>query len=145
MTELERYMGRVRPGRKVTGVAAALLPFDSTGHIAEEAFARHLRATDAAGLMNAVNMDTGYVNYLTDGEKLRVLRITREALGPRLRFVAGAYIEDREGDIGSLYRREIDAIVGFGGTPILFQTARLHGRSTARKVGNYKDGCRGSP
>ena len=45
------------------------------------AFQQHLSATHRAGLMNAVNMDTGYVNYLSDAEKLDVLRWTREALG----------------------------------------------------------------
>src|SRR5688572_15450112 len=123
MTDLENYLTRVRPGRKIAGIAAALLPFEADGRIAEEAFANHLRATHAAGLLNAVNMDTGYANYLTDSERLRVLRWTREALGPGAKFVAGAYIEGRDGDIVSLYKREIDAIVEFGGTPILFQTA----------------------
>ena len=31
--------------------------------------------------MNAVNMDTGYVNYLSESEKRDVLRWTAEALG----------------------------------------------------------------
>ena len=34
--------------------------------------------------MNAVDMDTGYVNYLSDAEKRDVLRWTREALGKDL-------------------------------------------------------------
>ena len=59
--------------------------------------------------MNAVNMDTGYVNYLTDAEKRDVLRWTWEALGKDVPFVAGAYIENQTGDIVELYRRQIDA------------------------------------
>jgi hypothetical protein len=71
MSELARFQERVRVGRKVKGIAAALLPFDSGGRIAEDAFAAHLRATRDAGLVNAVNMDTGYANYLSDAEKER--------------------------------------------------------------------------
>jgi 4-hydroxy-tetrahydrodipicolinate synthase len=95
--------------------------------------------------MNAVNMDTGYVNYLSDAEKLEVLRWTREALGPGVAFVAGAYIEGQAGDVVALYRREMERIVEFGGVPILFQTARLHGKSAEEKAETYRQICRGFP
>jgi dihydrodipicolinate synthase/N-acetylneuraminate lyase len=143
MGELEQFVGRVRVGRKVRGIAAALLPFEADGRIAEEAFAAHLRATHDAGLTNAVNMDTGYANLLGDAEKERVLRLTREALGPGVPFVAGAYIEGREGEIVSLYRSEIDRIRGCGGTPILFQTSRLHGRPAREVAAVYTAACAG--
>src|SRR5690242_1953467 len=104
---IDDIIRRVRPGRKIYGAAAALLPFEPDGRIAVEAFQEHLRATQRAGLTNAVNMDTGYVNYLGEEEKSAVLRWTREALGPELPFIAGAYIEGLEGEIVSLYRREI--------------------------------------
>ena len=81
--KIEDILSRVRPRRKVSGVAAALLPFNVDGSIAVEAFQHHLRATHAAGLDNAVNMDTGYVNYLDEREQLQVLKWTREALGPK--------------------------------------------------------------
>ena len=131
--------------REVQGIAAALLPYEADGRVAVAAFQRHLVATHRAGLMNAVNMDTGYVNYLSDGEKLEVLRWTREALGKDVPFVAGAYIEGRDGDIVSLYRKEMDAIVKMGGIPILFQTARLHGKSSREKVAAYQAACHGYP
>jgi len=131
--------------REVQGIAAALLPYEADGRVAVAAFQRHLVATHHAGLMNAVNMDTGYVNYLSDGEKLEVLRWTREALGKDVPFVAGAYIEGRDGDIVSLYRKEMDAIVKMGGIPILFQTARLHGKSSREKVAAYQAACHGYP
>src|SRR5215213_5173004 len=136
-------IGRLRPRRKVRGVAAALLPFEEDGRVAVEAFQRHLRATHEAGLMNAVNMDTGYVNHLTDEEQLQVLRWTREALGANVPFIAGAYIEERSGDITSLYRRQMDRIVAHGATPIIFQTARLHGKSTREKMTVYGETCKG--
>jgi len=131
--------------REVQGIAAALLPYEADGRVAVAAFQRHLVATHSAGLMNAVNMDTGYVNYLSDAEKLEVLGRTREALGDGVPFIAGAYIEGRDGDVVSLYRKEMDAIVKMGGIPILFQTARLHGKSSREKVAAYQAACHGYP
>jgi 4-hydroxy-tetrahydrodipicolinate synthase len=104
--------------------------------------------------MNAVNMDTGYVNYLGDAEKLEVLRWTREALAGETpigrlafpgAFVAGAYIDGQVGDVVALYRREMERIVEFGGVPILFQTAWLHGKSAEEKAAAYREICRGFP
>jgi dihydrodipicolinate synthase/N-acetylneuraminate lyase len=121
-----------------------LLPYESDGRIAIDAFAKQLILTHRAGLVNAVNMDTGYVNYLTDQEKEDVLRWTREALGKGVAFVAGAYIENHAGDdVVALYRREIDAIVSFDGIPILFQTARLQRKSSERIAQVYRETVRG--
>jgi dihydrodipicolinate synthase/N-acetylneuraminate lyase len=131
--------------RKVQGIAAALLPLEADGRIAVEAFQNHLRATHGAGLMNAVNMDTGYVNYLSETEKLDVLRWTREALGNDVLFVGGAYIEGQPGDTITLYRKQMDAIVAHGGIPILFQTSQLHGKSSDEKAAVYAAVCRGYP
>jgi dihydrodipicolinate synthase/N-acetylneuraminate lyase len=131
--------------RKVQGIAAALLPYASEGEVAVEAFQQHLIATHKSGLMNAVNMDTGYVNYLSEPEKRDVLRWTVEALGKSVAFVAGAYIENQNGDIVTLYRQQMDAIVQAGGIPILFQTARLHGLSSKEKAAVYQAACQGYP
>ena len=130
-------------GRKVQGIAAALLPFEADQKIAVEAFQNHLVATHRAGLMNAVNMDTGYVNYLNETEKSDVLQWTREALGKDVQFVAGAYIEGQTGDVVDLYRKQMDTIVAHGGIPILFQTSRLHEKTSAEKAAAYKAICRG--
>src|ERR1700693_3722486 len=116
--------------REVQGISAALLPFEADGRVAAAAFQQHLVATHRAGLMNAVNMDTGYVNYLSDAEKIEVLGWTREALGKNVSFVAGAYIEGQDGEVVALYRVQMDAIVKMGGIPILFQTTRLHGKTS---------------
>ena len=141
--KIESILERQKLRRKVQGIAAALLPFAADGRIAVEAFQNHLRATHRAGLMNAVNMDTGYVNYLSETEKLDVLRWTREALGKDTAFVGGAYIEGQHGDIVGLYRKQMDAIVALGGIPILFQTSQLHGKSSAEKAAAYKEASRG--
>jgi dihydrodipicolinate synthase/N-acetylneuraminate lyase len=142
---IESLARRRRLRRKVQGIAAALLPYESDGRVAVDAFQQHLVATHRARLMNAVNMDTGYVNYLTDAEKQDVLRWTRDALGKDIPFVAGAYIEDRAGDVVTLYRQQVDSIVGFGGIPILFQTVRLRGAPASEKAAVYQSVCRGYP
>jgi dihydrodipicolinate synthase/N-acetylneuraminate lyase len=131
--------------RKVQGIAAALLPYESNGSVAVEAFQQHLLATHRAGLMNAVNMDTGYVNYLSEPEKRDVLRWTVEAVGKDVPFVAGAYIENQTGDIVALYRQQMDSIVQAGGIPIVFQTARLHGLPSKEKAAVYQTACQGYP
>jgi dihydrodipicolinate synthase/N-acetylneuraminate lyase len=140
---IEDLSKRQMSGRKVQGIAAALLPYEKDGRIAVEAFQQHLEATQRTGLMNAVNMDTGYVNYLTDAEKRDVLQWTRNALGPDVPFVAGAYIENQSGDVVELYRSQIDCIVSFGGIPIIFQTARLHAQPAKNKAATYGAVCRG--
>ncbi|HMI51999.1 MAG TPA: dihydrodipicolinate synthase family protein [Candidatus Saccharimonadales bacterium] len=143
MQNIETLLKRQALGRKPQGMAAALLPYEQNGKIAVAAFQAHLAATHAAGLTNAVNMDTGYVNYLGEAEKQEVLRHTREALGPSTPFVAGAYIEGQSGEVVALYRQQMDAIVEHGGTPILFQTARLHEKSAQEKASAYQAICRG--
>lgn len=135
---IETIASRRKLRRKVTGVAAALLPYQADGSIAVEAFQRHLLATHRAGLMNAINMDTGYVNLLTSAEKQNVLCWAREALGAGIPFVVGAFIEHESGDAVALYRREMDAIVGLGGIPIIFQATRLHDLPPAEKARIYK-------
>jgi dihydrodipicolinate synthase/N-acetylneuraminate lyase len=143
---IDELIRRQRPRRKVQGIAAALLPYQPDGRVAVDAFAKQLTATHRAGLMNAVNMDTGYVNYLSDTEKQEVLSWTRQALGKAVPFVAGAYIEHQAGDdIVTLYRTQIDSIVRCDGIPILFQTARLHGKSPAELAAAYRDICRDYP
>src|SRR3981081_2509559 len=144
---IESMIEKRKLRRKVEGIAAALLPFEADGSVAVEAFQRHLVATRRAGLMNAVNMDTGNVNYLSDAEKCNVLRWTREALAGEtpigrlafpVAFGAGAAIGGQSGDFLWLDGREMERIVEFGGVPILFQTARLHGKSAEEKASAYR-------
>ena len=143
---VEDLLKRQQPRRKVQGIAAALLPYEPNGRVAVEAFANQVISTHRSGLMNAVNMDTGYVNYLSDTEKQAVLDWTRQALGKSVPFVAGAYIEHQDGDdLVTLYRRQLDAIVRCGGIPILFQTARLKGKSPESIAAVYRDICRDYP
>jgi dihydrodipicolinate synthase/N-acetylneuraminate lyase len=142
---VDRILQRVKPGRTVHGIAAALLPFEGDGRIAVDAFQQHLRATQQAGLTNAVNMDTGYVNYLSAEEKQRVLALARESLGPSTPFVAGAYIEGGAGSVAVSYQREMSRIAEYGATPILFPTARMCGLPALDKAAVYREACRGFP
>jgi dihydrodipicolinate synthase/N-acetylneuraminate lyase len=133
-----------RFGRKIIGMAAVLLPFTEKGDIAEDAFASCLEHTVNAGLTPAVNMDTGYANLISEEEKTRILRLTQATLGGKP-YVAGAYIEGKggegkDGDIGDLYKREVAHIAAHGGTPILFQTSRLHNVPASVVVDAYNRG-----
>jgi dihydrodipicolinate synthase/N-acetylneuraminate lyase len=120
----------IQPKSKIEGISAVLLPFHPDGQIDLEGFAAHLECTWAAGLMPAVNMDTGYVNLISRPERAQILEISR-SLAEGRPFVAGAFIEDVASPTGSkadlvrLYRRETDAVQAHGGTPILFQCTAL--------------------
>ena len=143
---IEELLNRQRPRREIQGIAAALLPYEADGRIAVDAFSKLLISTHHAGLINAVNMDTGYVNYLSDQEKQQVLEWTRRALGSGVPFVAGAYIENKPGDnIADLYRNQLDSIVRFDAIPVLFHSARLHGASPEKVAQVYRDAVRGYP
>lgn len=129
--------------RKTTGYAACLLPFESDGSIATESFQQAVARTNDAGLGCAVNMDTGYANYLKAEERALILRLTREVIQSKRDFVAGAFVEGLEGDLVQLYRRQMDEIVAHGGTPILFQTTRFHSWSPSQIVDLYAAVCEG--
>jgi len=142
---IEDLIKRKKPRRKVQGIAAALLPYKEDGTIAVEAYQEHLITTHRAGLMNAVNMDTGYVNFLSATERREVLGWTRDALGGNVPFVAGAFIENDSGDAVALYREQMDAIAKIGGIPIMFQSARLHGKPAAEMAAIYQAASHGYP
>ena len=141
--DIAALMGRRKLGRKVEGIAAVLLPFEPDGSIAVDAFQKNVAATHRAGLQNAVNMDTGYVNYLSGEEKQNVLQWTRAALGEGVPFVVGAYIEGQSGDPVALYRKQMEAIVKVGGIPHLFQTTQFHGKTPKEKADVYREAARG--
>ncbi len=69
----------VRPGRAITGMSAILLPFLPDGTIDWAAFEAHVVRTADAGLVPAVNMDTGYVQLLDDADGHRGTRSHRGA------------------------------------------------------------------
>lgn len=134
---------RVRPGRAIEGISAVLLPFDDKGRMDVDGLQANVARTDRAGLTPAVNMDTGYTNLLTPGERNAVLQATREVLGTARPFVAGAFIEGEAGsepggDPLAPYLRAVAEIQEWGGTPILFQCSALKGRSDGELVAVYR-------
>src|SRR5262249_43122364 len=116
----------LRPRRKITGISAVLLPFDESGAVDWAGFRAHVERTAAAGLTPAVNMDTGYISVLDESTRRTVLIETRGVLGNGA-FVAGAFVADQPGaafDLDS-YRRAIDEVQGYVGTPVVFQSYGL--------------------
>ncbi|MBC7810048.1 MAG: dihydrodipicolinate synthase family protein [Burkholderiales bacterium] len=136
----------LRPRRTITGISAILLPFNADGTIDWKGFCAHVARTDAAGLIPAVNMDTGYVNLLNDATREEVLVSTQETLGGH-EFVAGAFVADRPGDGWNAadYRQQIDLIQRFGGTPIIFQTYGLTAQKPDQIVAAYEELGRDCP
>jgi dihydrodipicolinate synthase/N-acetylneuraminate lyase len=120
-----RVHDRVRPGRAITGISAVLLPFEGDGVIDWHAFEAQVERTAAAGLLPAVNMDTGFGPVLTARERERVLQVAAN-LAPR-EFVASAIVDDEPGAALDLdeYRRAVAAIREPGGTPIVFPSYGL--------------------
>jgi dihydrodipicolinate synthase/N-acetylneuraminate lyase len=125
MTESE-LISRLRPGRAITGMSAVLLPHTADGEIDWSATEAHIARTVAAGLTPAVNMDTGYVQLLTDTNKAEVL--DRAAAIADDGFVAGAYVADEPGAAFDLagYLAACEAIASRGGTPVIFPSHGLN-------------------
>ncbi len=107
-------------------MSAVLLPFTAGGEIDWDATEAHVGRTVAAGLSPAVNMDTGYVQLLTDAQKIEVLDRTTAIAGAD--FVAGAYVADQPGAVFDLdgYLEACEAIASRGGTPVIFPSYGLN-------------------
>lgn len=74
----------LRPGRKINGISATLLPFRQNGKVDWNGFCGHVDRTARAGLVPAVNMDTGHVNLIEEQTRTDVLMHTRQTLGPKI-------------------------------------------------------------
>jgi len=126
--------GLIRPGRTITGLSAVLLPYTDDGAIDWEATEAHIERTVEAGLTAAVNMDTGYVQLLTDDQKRAVLALA--AVVSRDDFVAGAYVPDEPGAAFDLdgYLAACETIASAGGTPVIFPSYGLNSLDDDRWV-----------
>jgi dihydrodipicolinate synthase/N-acetylneuraminate lyase len=129
----------LRPRRKIVGMSAILLPYDDRGRIDWDGLRGHASRTFDAGLVPAVNMDTGYVNLLTADERRQVLAETRKLANGR-EYVAGAFVADAPGSPFDLdgYRRAIDQIREFAGTPVIFQSHGLTALDSNRLLDAYR-------
>jgi dihydrodipicolinate synthase/N-acetylneuraminate lyase len=141
---MNTIVARIRPGRSIEGVSALLLPFNRDGRPDYDGLAAHLERTAKAGLIPAVNMDTGYVHLLTDTQRTQVLNVTRQVMAGRS-FVAGAFVEGKAGSLIGRYRREIEAIETYGGTPIFFQCRELKGLARPEVIATYQQAAVDSP
>ena len=116
----------IRPRRRIEGFSAILLPFLTNGEVDWAGFASHVRRTVQAGLGPAVNMDTGFANFIDDATKRRALEITRAECAGRS-YVAGAFVGDELGAAFDFeaYARQLEMIQQHGGTPVIFQSYGL--------------------
>lgn len=107
-------------------MSAILVPLGAGGEIDWAALEAHIARTAAAGLVPAVNMDTGYVQLLGAEDRARVLDLAAGVTGGR--FVAGAHVADEAGDPFDLAAtvREATAVRERGGTPVVFPSHGLN-------------------
>lgn len=135
----------IQTKRKITGICAILVPFHDDGKIDWRGFESHVGRVYDAGLVPAVNMDTGYVNLLTSAQRRAVLEKSRAVSGTG-DLVAGAFVADDRGDNFNpdSYEREIDQILNYGATPIIFQSFGLtagHDEEIHRRYERLADCC----
>ena len=129
----------LRYARKVEGISAILLPFTAQGDVDWDSLSAHIARTATAGLIPAVNMDTGYANLIDEATRQRVLDITQATLGSG-KFVSGAFVGDQPNAAFNLdaYLRQIDSIQQRGGTPIIFQSYGLTSQSPDGIIAAYE-------
>ncbi|MCM2370351.1 dihydrodipicolinate synthase family protein [Rhodopirellula sp. ICT_H3.1] len=116
----------IRYQRKITGMSAILLPMLSTTEIDWPGFRDHVARTADAGLVPAVNMDTGYGNLIDQSLRLAVLKETQDVCAGRP-FIAGAFVGDQSGSAFDFdaYKSRMDEILSHEGKPVIFQSFGL--------------------
>lgn len=126
VTGLKSAVDRLRPRRPIRGHAALLLPHSDQTTVDWDSFAVLLESTVAAGLIPAVNMDTGFTQLLDDATRREVLEVTHRIAGAG--FLAGAFVADRPGDPFAVdaYGRAMAEIADCGGVPVVFPSHGLN-------------------
>ncbi|MFM8893353.1 MAG: dihydrodipicolinate synthase family protein [Planctomycetia bacterium] len=129
----------LRPRRTIRGMSAVLLPFTSDGRVDWDAFAAHAARTAAAGIVPAVNMDTGYVQLIDDATRRQALAIARDAIGPG-ELVAGACVVDGPGAPfdEEAYGRQFDVIAAVDGLPVIFPSFGLTAGTDADVLARHR-------
>jgi dihydrodipicolinate synthase/N-acetylneuraminate lyase len=123
--------------RAIKGISAVLLPWRPNGEIDFDSYQIGLERTWKAGLTPAINMDTGYANLLSPQQRNEVLLLVAQISSERP-FVAGAFVEDLQGEVIRNYIDQCVLIQESGGTPILFQSTRLTQLPKAQLVDAYR-------
>ena len=134
------------PNRQITGYSAILLPFTAGGGIDWDSFSAHVARTAEAGLIPAVNMDTGYASLIDEPTRVDVLRCTRDTLTGEP-FAAGAFVASQAGDSfdAAAYHRQIELIQSHGGIPTIFQSFGLTNLQSDQLLEAYADFGRIAP
>ena len=111
-----------------------------------DGFDAHVARTAEAGLIPAVNMDTGYANLLDAATRRQVLEHTRRVMDGDP-FVAGAFVDDAPGDPLDLdaYRRQVKRIQEHEGLPIIFQSYGLTEQTPDDILAAYREIGRDCP
>jgi dihydrodipicolinate synthase/N-acetylneuraminate lyase len=111
----------LKPKRKIVGMSAILLPFLTPGIVDWESFDEHVTKTLAAGLIPALNMDTGYAQLIDEATRKTVLERTQKLCAGK-EYVAGAFVGDAAGATLNLdgYKQAIAQIQQLAGTPVIF-------------------------
>ncbi len=115
-----------KKNRKILGMSAILLPLLSGDEVDWPGFRAHVQRTLDAGLVPAVNMDTGYAHLIDEDTRVAVLKETQRLCAGR-QYVAGAFVG---GGAGSAFNRDgylsqIESIQSHAGTPVIFQSFGL--------------------
>ncbi|MFC1782783.1 dihydrodipicolinate synthase family protein [Planctomycetota bacterium] len=131
--------GMIVRRRKILGISAVLLPYQDRHEVDWPAFDGQVLRTVEAGLIPAVNMDTGYVNLLDEATRIKVLERTEKLLAGG-KYAAGAYVADGPGAPWNpdAYHRQIELIQSRGGTAVIFQSFGLTQQANAEIVGAYQ-------
>lgn len=134
------------PQRRIQGISASLLPFTTSGAVDFDGLAAHVARTAAAGIVPAVNMDTGYGHLLNDATRRQVLTIARQAAGPADGqpfggLVAGACVVDAEGAAFDkpAYATQLAMIAEAEATPVIFPSWGLNTGDDQAIVGRLRD------
>jgi dihydrodipicolinate synthase/N-acetylneuraminate lyase len=130
----------LKPCRKITGISAILLPFTENHEVDWDGFCAHVARTAEAGIIPAINMDTGYANLIDEETRREALARTKETLGNGA-FTAGAFVGDKAGDSfnKAAYLAQVEQIQSFGGMPIIFQSFGLTSLSPTAMLEAYAE------
>jgi dihydrodipicolinate synthase/N-acetylneuraminate lyase len=129
----------IRPGRTVVGYSAVYLPWLSPTEIDWQGFENHLARTAAAGLIPAVNMDTGFANLLSAAQRSEVLHRSRQVIGDGA-FTAGVFVGDKPGSAFDLdgYLTGVAEIRALEAIPIVLQSFGLTEQPDVELLATYE-------
>lgn len=135
-----------RPRRRIVGMSAILLPFQTNGAVDWNGFRRHVARTADAGLIPAVNMDTGYAHLIDAETRERALAETAAIVNGR-EYVAGAFVGDAPGATFDCdgYKRAVERIQKHRGTPVIFQSFGLTALPAPELIRAYEAIARDCP